>query len=226
VMSKGYPAMTQSRSLQASGLILTVLLAGACGSVAPAGSSTGSSVGTSGVSVSRPATIPGHPSGLVAAPLPPPQACVTPSTVADVQLGERVVVEATIAHGHAVSDNYRGSIIPLVAVKVLLGSVPSPPQEIEADLLPPSDADLLLDEGRYILLLGSSIEGHYYLAMGRRGAFAFSDASGSSLVQMCTEYSADGKAHSPVRAPGSIDRNTLLELVAKTVSQPTASPVS
>jgi hypothetical protein len=111
-------------------------------------------------------------------------------------------------------------------VKVLWSLDPAqpPPSTLVASNVPVSNAELLLEPGRYVLLLGSSTPGLYYLAQGRQGAFAYVDESGSVLTRLCTVYSTDGTARPAVRAPGSIARETLLGLsIAAAKSDPSNS---
>jgi hypothetical protein len=201
------------------GALSIVFLLGACGG--PQGGQASISPGTS--DSGGKAT--GEPSQIVrAAPLPSQAACTQPVTEADLRVGTKVIVDATIAHGKAVSDSVGGSIIPLEGVKVLWGTVAKPPGALSVSSVPMSDADSLLDAGRYILLLGSSTDGVYYLAQGRAGAFPYADAGGNSVTRICTVYSADKVAKRPLRAPGSVPRKTLLDLAVRAASEPVLSP--
>lgn len=157
----------------------------------------------------------GTPASSIGAPVPPSQACEEPATPNDLRLGQVAIVEATVAHGKATSDGAGGVVIPLEGAKLLWGSVSPTPSAIEADNLPLEDADLLLDAGRYILFLGSSTPGHYYLAQGRFGAFSYSDSAGNLLTRNCTQYYADGKGRPPVKAKASISRKALLGLASQ-----------
>jgi hypothetical protein len=142
-----------------------------------------------------------------------------------------LVVEATFTPGRSVRDDAGGVEIPLDAVTILWGKAATvPPEKIVASNMTAADADLLLDPGRYVLLLGSNSFGHFYLADGRYGAFPFADAEGQSLARLCTEYTTDGKAHAPVRAQGVTTRGDLLRLVASAAERrpsidPNPSPV-
>jgi hypothetical protein len=134
------------------------------------------------------------------------------------------VVEATFAKGHAVVDGGAGVEIPLEGAQLLLGGAGQTPASLFESNFSLEDAEVFLDPGRYILLLGSGSPGRYYLLDGRYGAFAFADVEGNSLSRMCTTYIADGKAHAPTRSSVTVSRKSLLTLAeeaAKTMPAPT-----
>ena len=211
--------MTSHCTARTVGTLSIVFLLGACGS--PQGGQASISPGTSD---SR-GKATGEPTQIVrAAPLPSQAACTQPFSEADLRVGTKVIVEATIVHGEAVTDNVGGSIIPLEGVKVLWSTVAKSPGALSVSNVPVSDVDSILDAGRYILLLGSSTDGVYYLAQGRAGAFPYADANGDSVTRICTVYSADKVAKPPLRAPGSISRKALLDLAIRAASEPILSP--
>jgi hypothetical protein len=133
-------------------------------------------------------------------------------------VGATAIVDATVRGGKAVSDGVNGSVVPLDAVKVLWGSQESVPTSIVASNVSSSDAEMLLPPGRYILLLGSSTPGFYYLAQGREGVFVFTDPNGQTLTRLCTVYSPDGVARPAKRAPGSLSVAALMDM-ATTAAQ-------
>jgi len=193
---------------------------------------SGCAAETVGTSPSVTARAPGLGAS-VAGPVPRP--CVPPSSVDDLPPGIAAIVEATFVPGHAVSDSARGTLIPLEGVSVLWGSPSRPPTQLVDSPSTPSESDLLLLPGRYILLLTANSLGEYYIAEGRYGAFAFVDAQGNTLDRLCTIYAMDGKPRPPVKSEITIDRKTLLSLaVAAATSkkvdlqsmQPVPAPVS
>ena len=92
--------------------------------------------------------------------------------------------------------------------------------------LPVEDADVLLDPGRYILLLGENSFGNFYIVDGHYGAFAFSDSQGANFVRMCTVYSAGTKASPPVRTAKKIGRQSLVALAISAAQRDANIPTS
>jgi hypothetical protein len=156
-----------------------------------------------------------------ALPLPPQEKCELPTSERDLELGARAIVEATVVHGRARADGQGASVIPLEGVKVLWSTSEDTPQEISVSNTSVDDADLLLDAGRYVLLLGSDVDHVYYLAHGRAGAFEYADTAGNSFSKLCTVYASDGKAHPPVKAKGTISRESLVTMAIEAARQAT-----
>lgn len=209
-----------------AGLILAAACLVSCvGSTSHDDSATVGKSPSSGVASDTMTVSPTRP-----APMPSEVSCTQPGTKEELRLGAQVIVEATIVPGRAVTDNLGGSVIPLDVVKVLWTKATVTPKEIVASNVPVEDADFLLGAGRYILLLGSSTKGVYYLAQGREGAFPIVDAEGDKVTRICTVYSLDGTPRPAATAEGSISRQALLEMAisaaaAEQLSTPSPVPV-
>jgi hypothetical protein len=205
------------RRPQATALLSLLILAGCSGTGRGA---TESQPRVSGSNVAGADAAPrSSSSGLpMPVPGPPERECRQPTSAEDLAVGATVIVDATVRGGKAVSDGVNGSVVPLDAVKVLWGSQESVPTSIVASNVSSSDAEMLLPPGRYILLLGSSTPGFYYLAQGREGVFVFTDPNGQTLTRLCTVYSPDGVARPAKRAPGSLSVAALMDM-ATTAAQ-------
>jgi hypothetical protein len=136
----------------------------------------------------------------------------------DLTLGAYVVVQATVVPGPTPSGGL-GSVVPLSDVTILWQAARNNP-------LPRAIEDsVVLQPGRYLLLLGAGRAGHWYAAMGYRGVFAYVDPQGNTLTELCVTYSSDGTVHPATKAPGSISRTELLALVkAAPLPDPMYSP--